>query len=71
MLVTPAPEAVMSATQVRLGAVPVHPEAMAAGVGAVQMVKSGMLPGLWRFQVPPQRAPLVGLTSAILRLLLP
>ena len=39
-------------------------------VGGVQMVKSGTPPGLRRFHVPPQTAP-VGLISARLRLELP
>ena len=51
--------------------VPVQPAAMAAGVGAVQTVKSGMPPGLWRFQVPPQSAPPFGVTSTRFRFVLP
>ncbi len=37
----------------------------------MQMVKSGMPPGLWRFQVPPQSAPPFGVTSTRLRFVLP
>jgi hypothetical protein len=40
-------------------------------VAGVQMVKSGMPPALRRFQVPAQRAPVVGLMSTRLILELP